>query len=252
MVEYGHEQGCYDDERNDRGHEAPDAAHPVAHDVNGAALGELLEQARGGQIAREHEENCDAEKAALAPAHVHVVEDDADGADGAQTVERLAVGLGRGRRRGARCRCLPALGTRAGEGEMGLVVGGARATLRHARRRGCWGCRRARFDQGEPAPVVAAGRRPGVGDGCGRHDRLELHRRIRRSRDDPLRRTFVQAARIGVAAVVREVVACHLAFVERAEGCVVKLVAQEGQRGYGNVIHAAVALSFELWVATTV
>ena len=252
MVEYGHEQGCYDHEGDDRGHEAPDAAHPVAHDVDGAALGELLEQARGGQIAREHEENRDAEKAALAPAHVHVVEDDADGADGAQAVERLAVGLGRGRRGGAGCFRLSAVGAGAGEGEMGLVVGGARATICHARRCGCRGCRRARLDQGEPAPVVAAGRRPGDGGRHGGHDRLELHRRIRRSRDDPLRRTLVQAARIGAAAVVREVVACHLAFVERAEGCVIKLVAQEGQRGYGNVIHAAVALSFELWVATTV
>ena len=83
MVEYGHEQGRYDHESDDCGHEAPNAAHPVAHDVDGAALGEFLEQARGSQVAREHEEDCDAQKTALAPAHVHVVEDDADGADGA-------------------------------------------------------------------------------------------------------------------------------------------------------------------------
>ena len=175
-----------------------------------------------------------------------------DGADGAQAVERLAVRLGRGRSGGTGCCRLSTVGAGAGEREMGLVVGGAGGSIRagaRARRRGCRG---ARLDQGEPAPVVATGGRPRVGDRHGRHDGLELHRRIRRTRDDPLRRALVQAARIGAAAVVREVVACHLAFVERAEGCVIKLVAQEGQRGYGNVIHAAVALSFELWVATTV
>ena len=69
------------------GEQAADAANPEALEVDASGLGDFVEQQARDQIARKHEEDRDAEQAALRPCEVEVVEHHRDNGERAQAVE---------------------------------------------------------------------------------------------------------------------------------------------------------------------
>ena len=135
VVKDGAQRAGHEHYRYHGGDQATDAANPEALKVDAAGLSDFVEQQTRNQIARKHEEDRDAEQAALSPREVEVIEHHRDDGKRAQAVERRDVA-----RFGASGRLLVgsgrACGAGVGLGCTGALVGGrsmrARATLRLA------------------------------------------------------------------------------------------------------------------------
>ena len=133
VVEDRAQNGNDDNERDRCGHKAPHAPHPEPLEVDSVGLFEFRKKQAGDEVSRKHEEDRDAQEAALRPGEVKVVEHDGDDGERADAVEggdvaRAAFRVGRkaacgrllGARRGAACG--PLLGAAHGEARLLLLT----------------------------------------------------------------------------------------------------------------------------------
>ena len=93
MVEEDAEGGSTQNHGNDRGHEPAYAPDVEARNVNSAGARELLEEAAGNKVTANDKERGNAHEAALGERVIHVVEEHAEAANGAEAVNGVDIDL---------------------------------------------------------------------------------------------------------------------------------------------------------------